>query len=213
MKGLVSVPISLLQLPILTRVARRMLRESGSRMPLDWQGSGTRLGTLPWKIGVLSRRIRSEPLGIWWGWCRGESERVLIQSVWRNEIAGFSLVRTRVGSPFGTCILIGSIQEAGSSWVHFFVFLWISGYICSHPFVFTVTSLIECACSCFPASCVLVLILLEVKYCCYTHYWVSGFDITVLYRYFNAWHPSFWKAGSSWTCSKESRPAGSRLPE
>ena len=101
MKGLVPAPMSIPQVPIVTSLGRKRLKESGSCMTLSWLGTGTGLCTLSWRIGLWSARIEAGLLGIWSGCGRRGSERVLILSVLRKGISGFPLVCTVVGIRFG----------------------------------------------------------------------------------------------------------------
>ena len=152
-------------------------------------------------------------IGIWWGCGSRGSRRVWIQSLWRKGISAFPLVKTEVKIPFGLWMLAGF----GTGTKLFLSFLLIPSVDFCLGLVFgfctSCNLFIEYACYCFGASCNLVLFLLQVKYCCYTDYWLSVFGITVHPRYCNCWLPSFWNAGLSWTCYKDSRQGWSSLPE
>ena len=89
-------------------MTRKSLKELGFWLPLYWQGTGTGLYLLSWRIAVFRGRIVAVPLGIWFGCGRRGADRDLILTVCYKGISGLPLARTEVGIPFGLCIWIGS---------------------------------------------------------------------------------------------------------
>ena len=214
MKGPVPCPMCLPQVPILTSLWRKTLKQSGSCMSLIQLCTGTGMCTLPWKSWVFHRKIVTTLLRIWSGCGSRGSERVLILTVLREQISGFALVWTGVGIPFSPCICLGigtgrrflltvPLSRSGDFWLGLWFFLSCYGdlfpaYICC----------------CFLGCWFLVWILLEVKYVLYilsTHW--QGLILLYIPRY---WNRDFKGSKIQVTLElayKQSRPEISSLPE